>query len=1429
MSLVDLLARLRALDVRVWLDGGRLRVSAPPGVLTSALQQEIAAAKPELIALLNTTEAGGDGAVPRLDRASPLPLSYTQERMWVLHELEPDSRAYHVIQADRLRGPFDAGALGRAWARLLERQEVLRTRILAPEGVPHVVVDDAALPAAFRIEDLTGRDAAAADAALDALLRDETRRPFDLAAGPLAALVLVRMAAEDHVLIYRLHHLVTDHWSLGVLRQELSALYGSEVTGQPADLADLPVQYVDFAAWQRAQLEGERWKTLLAFWRARLDHLEPLVLPAVAGRDERGAGDRDQPGGGSVTVPLPDRLLDRLTAVAGRMNATLFMVLVAAFLVLLHRYTGRSDLAIGTPVSGRTRGDVEALAGAFINTLVLRATVRHDDRFTDLLDRVRQVTLDAFAHQDAPFERLVAALVPARDGTATPLVQVMFNLLNAQPAGAGFPHVTAEALPVDRADATLDISLLVDLGARTATIEYRDRVTTAEGAGLALEHYRRLLEGIADDPARPVARLPLLGAWERGLLDDLNQTEAPIDPDVGVEALVARQVARTPEAIAVRAGDRALSYAELDRRAGALAAILRRRGVGPGTLVGVCLQRSEAVPVALLAVLRAGGAYLPLDPDFPRSRLALMVEDARLGLALVDPSGADVLGGCPGLRLLDLAGDPLGDDAGAGDDLVNRAAAGTGIRLGEDAEAPCGEDLAYVLYTSGSTGRPKGVQIPRRALANLIQATAARPGLGPGDTLLAVTTLSFDIAALEIWLPLSVGGTVAIATRQEASDGHALLGLLSSHGVTAMQATPATWRLLIDAGWTGQPPIKVLCGGEAMPADLAAALTARSPEVWNLYGPTETTIWSTAERIEPGRSVGIGRPLANTQVYVLDAGRQQVPPGVTGELHIGGLGVARGYVGRPELTAAAFVPDWFSGRSDARLYRTGDLGRVMPDGRLEFQGRADGQIKLRGFRIEPAEIEAALMDHPAVGQAAVAVRDRAGEPVLVAWLTGRHGEPPPADALRAYLADRLPAYMVPAAYAPIDALPLTPNGKLDRRALPAALPDAARTRPSDHAITGTARRLAALWTDILKVDQVGAGDDFFALGGHSLLAMRLVALVEKTFDVRMPPGVLFEHPELGELADWIDGHTDGAAAPVHQPVLVQIEAGGDGLPFFWVHGVGGEVFTYMQLSRHLGRSRPVYGFTADWTVIAGDEPLTLEMMAQRYIQELREVQPRGPYNLGGFCSASMLALEMACQLEATGERVGIVALDYQLAPDQVSPTGLRAAAAFLRNLPRWYFEDAVPSGRRELLGRVRSGLSRIYGRLVSQARRASTPPRPVDVRDQLGMWRFPAYQVPMLEAHHRAISTYQPRPFRGRIALFLPSAAPLLGPWPRPSSFGWDKLAQGGLHVHVVKGSHSTMLVEPFATELAGIIAEHLRETEVADAPAAARASGGAA
>jgi amino acid adenylation domain-containing protein len=809
----------------------------------------------------------------------------------------------------------------------------------------------------------------------------------------------------------------------------------------------------------------------------------------------------------------------------------MFMALMAAFNALLCRYTGQEDLLVGTPIANRSFVDTEGLIGLIANTLVLRTDLSGDPAFRELLKRVRDAALDAFGHQDLPFDRLVESLQPTRDMSHSPIFQVMFAMQNMPVEDLCLPGLTIRPTILHLGTARLDLT--VDAWERPEglwlSFEYSTDLFDAETISRLAENFRMLLTGVVDDPGARVPALPLLTEAERRqVLVTWNASEADYPADQCIHELFEAQAAHTPHAVAAVFGDTSLTYRVLNERANAVAHRLRAMGVGPDVRVGVCLERSLELLVGVLGILKAGGAYVPLDPAFPQERLAFMLEDAEAPVLLTQEGQEGLISALPAhgaaLMCLDGCGGP-----GAMQSCENLLPEATPAHL------------AYVMYTSGSTGRPKGVQIPHRAVVNFLTSMRQRPGLTDQDVLVSVTTLSFDIAGLELFLPLIVGARVVIADRETTLDGPRLSHLLERSGATVMQATPATWRLLLQSGWHGQRGLKILCGGEALSRELATALRGAGGSLWNLYGPTETTIWSTVHEVQDETgSVPIGRPIANTQLYVLDRQGQPTPIGVPGELFIGGDGVARGYLKRAELTAAKFLPDPFCGRTGARMYRTGDLARYRPDGALEYLGRVDDQVKIRGFRIELGEVEVTLSQYPGVRQAVVVARqDGSGEQRLAAYLTTVPGRPPTARDLRSFLAERLPEYMVPSILTTLPEFPLTPNGKVDRRRLPAPerLPAGERGAPAPPR-TETERMVARIWREVLDSEEVGIDDNFFERGGHSLLLVQVQSRLRAALGCDVSIVELFQYPTVRTVAAHLAGR-QARIAPASSPVPVE--------------------------------------------------------------------------------------------------------------------------------------------------------------------------------------------------------------------------------------------------------------------------------------------------
>ncbi len=1163
------------------------------------LAERIAGLSAEERALLELMLAEDEirSPAPQISRRATetAPLSFAQERLWFLEQLVPGTPLYTMPGALQLSGPLDLGVLRQSLNALVVRHEALRTSFGSVDDQPIQQVCKA-LDLALPLLDLTALPAGDQPAALQQLISVEAGTPFDLARGPLIRTTLVRLAPDDHVLLVTLHHLIADGWSLGILLHDLTVLYTASLQGRPAPLAELPLQYADFAAWQREWLDEAMLEQLLGYWRKQLHEPLPLLtLPA------------DRPRAAELTfagaqhpLALPRSLTDALVRLSTQEQCTLFMTLLAAFDVLLARYSGQTDIIVGTPVANRNQEGVQHTIGCFVNLLALRTDLSGSLSFRELLRRVRAVALDAYAHQDLPFEKLVENLRPARHQGYAELFQVLFVLHSASTAPLAIPDLTIKHLAVDNGTAKFDLTfnLQEHPAGLQGWIEYNTGLFDAATIQRMAGNFQTLLEGIANDPDCRVSVLPILTPTERTQLltgQHANQRDYPADR--AIHQLFAAQATRTPNAPAATCEGTTLTYREIDQRANQLAHYLQRCGVGPEVRVGISVDHSLELIVGLLGILKAGGAYVPLDPTYPLERLQHMLGNAGVRVLLTSQEQRTKNKEQKTDRTTDRKGvlhTPPADHERAYSTtppadpgqptVVDLVAEWEQIDQEPDTEPTSGvlpDNLAYVIYTSGSTGMPKGVAITHRSLANFLHTMRERPGLTAQDTLLAITTIAFDIAGLELFLPLIVGARVVLLPHADVTDPARLVQALTEHQVTILQATPMTWWMLLEAGWAGNPHLTCLCGGEALPPQLAATLRDRCAALWNMYGPTETTIWSAIWPVGEG-PILIGRPIANTQLYVLDAQLQPVPFGVAGELYIGGDGLARGYLGRPDLTADRFVPcPWsvVSGQlqrttdngqltTDNRLYRTGDLARCLPNGEIECLGRLDHQVKLRGFRIELGEIEATLTQHEAVQEAVVLAReDVLGEKRLVAYIVSGQEQRTKlvlsevegnkeqtsekedsqfsilnsqfSGELRAFLKQRLPVYMLPSAFVLLDAMPLTPNGKINVRALPAptqsqATADASFVAPR----TPTEEQLAQIWSGLLGVAAVGVHDNFFELGGHSLLAMQLKTRLQQQFQVELPLRRLFETPTVAALAEHIEAFretpasTDNAFSPI---------------------------------------------------------------------------------------------------------------------------------------------------------------------------------------------------------------------------------------------------------------------------------------------------------
>ena len=1101
-SVKKFLSELNDLDVELWAEGDRLRCNAPKGMLTPALRTELAERKAEILKFLLKANLGSHSTlelIPSVPRDGDLSLSFAQQRLWFLDQLEPSNPFYNIPAAVRLTGPFNVAVLEQSLNEIVRRHETLRTTFEIVNGAPTQAIAPT-LTVPLPIVDLQGVPEEKQSAKVLRLVNEEAQHPFDLSEGPLLRVTLLRLGAEEHVLLVTMHHIVSDGWSMGIFIREFAILYEAFSMGAPSPLPEQPVQYADFAHWQRQWLTGEVLETQINYWKEQLAGAPPVLeLPTDCPRPPvqtyRGT---------HYSFVLPKTLTEKLNGLSQREGGTLFMTLLATFVTLLSRYSNQEDIVVGSPIANRNRREIESLIGFFVNTLVLRTNLKGNPSFLELLQRVQQVALDAYAHQDLPFEQLVDALQPERNLSHSPLFQVMFILQNAPMEKLELPGLTLTPLEMESITAKFDLTLSMeetDRGLR-GTLEYNsdlfDRTTMTKMA----KHFQTLLEAIVANPQQRISELPLLSEAERHqLLVEWNDTQAKYPQDQCIHQLFEAQVERLPDAMAVVFEDQELTYRKLNARANQLAHYLQARGVGPEVLVGICVERSLEMVVGLLGILKVGGAYVPLDPHYPQERLSYMLADSGIEVLLTQ---RDLLKSLPSHTAQVVC---LDRDWEAIEQLSQE-----NLDVGV-----CSENLAYAIYTSGSTGKPKGVLVAHQGLLNLVFWHQVTFAITSSDRATQLAGTAFDASAWELWPYLSAGASIHLLKTETTVQPQVLQDWLISQKITVTFVPTPLLESLLSLEWPSSMALRiVLTGGDKLHQYPSTSLPFR---VINNYGPTENTVVTTSGLIvatEPTNLLpSIGRPIANTQIYILDKHLQPVPIGVAGELYIGGDGLARGYLNRPELTQEKFIPNPFM--NSERLYKTGDLARYLPDGNIQFLGRLDHQVKIRGFRIELGEIEAVLTAHPEVREAvAIACEDQAGNKRLVAYVVSNQ-EQPTTSELRNFLKQKLPDYMVPSAFVLLDILALTPNGKVDRRVLPA--PD--RVRDSEVGFvaprTPAEEILAAIWTEVLGLEQVGIHDKFFELGGDSILSIQVIARANQS-GLGLTPKQLFQHQTIAELA-----------------------------------------------------------------------------------------------------------------------------------------------------------------------------------------------------------------------------------------------------------------------------------------------------------------------
>ena len=1319
-----------------------------------------------------------------------VPASLAQQRFWLLEQLGQGSGAFNIPIRWLLKGQLEPELVERAFNELIRRHDILRTTLIQVEGQPMQRIAPS-LIIKVPVTDLTGLPDDKRGFEADRLCREDGERPFELSALPLLRAALIRLDEQECILHVTVHHVVADGWAVGLLAKEIGDIYDAYLRGLPSPLSEPEMQYADYAAWQRELLQSEAIEPQNQYWRERFRNHTPFeVMP-----------DKPRPAlqttnGDVVSIQLPRTVTDAVQGVSRKHGNTFFITACAAFLTLLYRYTGQEDITIGTQVSGRNQVEHEQIIGLFLNTLPLRNDLSGNPRFTEVLERLQEVVMQALAHQDTPFEQLVEMINPKRDLSRNPLFQVNFMLQRSLVTSRDYETFSLVDVPSRLAGAMYDLNcLMVERpdGWR-ASIQFNTDLFEAGTATRMLRQFAGLLGEIGKNAERRISEFPLLTDEENTLLTQWNETAESLPSQRSVHELFEVQADRTPKAIAVVCGREECTYSELDRRANQLAHYLRGLGVKTGERVGLCIDRSIDMIVGLLGILKAGASYIPLDPAYPAARLAQMIDDSEAPVLVAQEK---LRGAIPSKSARVICLDSESSKISRESNERPR------IEISD-------ENLAYLIYTSGSTGMPKGVQVSHLSVVNLLSSMRSVPGIKREDVLVAVTTLSFDIAALELFLPLTVGARLVIAKREQAADGSELLEVLRRSRATIMQATPATWQMLLEAGWAGNPRIKMLCGGEALPRGLADQLLTVGDELWNMYGPTETTIWSSVKQISRGTGpVPIGLPIANTQFHVLDANLQRVPIGVPGELCIGGTGVAQGYRNRPELNRERFVPDNFNGLPGSRLYRTGDLMRWKMSGELEFLGRTDHQVKVRGFRIETGEIEAAIARHAGVKEAAVVLREDRGQGRhLVAYVVPNGlqvGQEPkiPLD-LRAELQKQLPEYMQPAAFVCLAVLPRTPNGKVDRNALPALdlreIAKASYVAPANE----TERRVLAIWEKVLGLSPISTTANFFDVGGHSLLAAQLLARIDKSFGKKIPMASLFQSPTIQQMSLLLTGR------PVPQSIdgvaidgVAMIQPKGSRAPIFCLHGVP----SMRLLAKELGDDQPFIMVNLPPDVKLS-QPYRVEEIATIHLRTIQKIQPHGPYFLAGWCREALLAYEIAQRLKTQGQQVELVVMFDTWVPGYLSRfNGKEARKA------RSSFEiERILVHARNLKQSSLAGALRYVGEQLSTI-----------IIDRIRYARLDLYRLLGLEVSFRnanstkdqddilliAVKSYRPERYDGRVLLFRSDKYRTWKYW--DSNLGWAHLIPN-LKVCAVPGVHDSMLTGPHLPMIAQEITKAMNE-----------------
>ncbi len=1303
------------------------------------------------------------------EQVDTLAISKSQMRFWFLDRMEPGNAACNVSRRYYLKGKPDVRLLEKSFELLIRRHEILRSAIVGGNGSPLLKVLGT-LDFKIDIFDVGYLDDEKKYSEAARIANESAARPFMLAKPPLFRANLVRLNENEWIFTFVIHHIIIDGSSLGILFKELETIYNSFVKNEPLSLPPAEKNYSDYITYVHQAQDGKDSARKLNFWKKQLGGEIPLSeIPKDYNKSIKPTFN-----GARIYFSFDEALVNQLRKISKENSCSLYTTLLAAFKVLLYRYTGNSDLTIGSPVLNRPE-DFKDCIGVFINMLPFRSCLDGKKSFRDFLQAERRVTFSAFANHDYPFEDIIANIHPHRSPMVHPVFQIMFQYITGKKPelyGLG-----VESMEIDTGKSQFDLSLYIWEWSNylDGYYEFNTDLYSKEKIERLSLHFNLLLKSIVSDPHASLNALSFLSEKETTKLLVLqNDTGRQYPTDKTVTDLFEESVRNNPEKIAVESGNTKLSYKMLNDRANRLAGYLIEKNVKPGDLVGISTDRSADMIISLLAVMKAGAAYVPLDPTYPPDRLNYMIKDSELSVIITQTEFLNLFTNFDGV-LLDIQKEKSILDSYPA--YLNKIECFP-------------ENKAYVIYTSGSTGRPKGVAILHRSVVNFLYSMMEKPGISKDDILLSVTSLSFDISVLEIFLPLAAGAKVVLVPKEITYDGQMLLKNLRQSKANIMQATPSTWRLLLSAGWNEKFNLRILCGGEPFNTDLAEQLLDRCDELWNMYGPTETTIWSSVKKISAKEKITLGSPIANTQFYVLDSNRKLLPEGMPGELYIGGAGLAEGYLNNPELTAEKFIDNPFIYNGE-KIYRTGDIVRIIRNGECEFLHRADNQIKLRGYRIELGEIESALYSNNYVKEAAVIIKEiKTGDVRLIAFVVMENKAKLNLSEAKLHLGKKLPEYMIPSLIIELEKLPLTPNGKVDKKALATMVEvdnfnKLEKVEPRDE----TEKELVKIWQKVLGTGKIGVTDDFFELGGHSLLAVFLFNEINKNFGTDLPLSLLFTFPTI----EGISFHIREKKYNQAQQVLLKLKNGNGRHPLFLIHGAGGNVFLYKELAEHLHNEIPVYGVQSIHLVNNSFIERNLIDMAERYVNEILTVQPEGPYYLAGYCMGGTVALEIAQQLQRRGKSVAVLALLETYNVNTLNKSAVLKSFNKIQNLFFHIGNYLASSESRALFfnkkfmvekERIALKLKIFFSRLISVFNPASTP-------------KYPHINVEKM--NESAQNKYIPEKYRGKIILIKPKTY-FAGSG--DFNFGWSGITDE-LHVVTINVNPRGMLIKPFVESLA--------------------------